>query len=41
MKAKFVHVNLIARDWGVLARFYETVFGGPARLASGPDPAGW
>src|SRR5689334_15749365 len=27
MKAKFVHVNLIARDWKSLARFYETVFG--------------
>jgi len=27
MKAKFAHVNLIARDWKSLARFYETVFG--------------
>lgn len=27
MKARFVHVNLIARDWKALARFYETVFG--------------
>ena len=27
MEAKFVHVNLIARNWEVRARFYETVFG--------------
>ena len=27
MKAKFVHVNLIARDWKALAKFYESVFG--------------
>ena len=25
--ARYVHTNLIARDWRVLARFYETVFG--------------
>jgi catechol 2,3-dioxygenase-like lactoylglutathione lyase family enzyme len=25
--AKFVHTNIIARDWEGLARFYETVFG--------------
>jgi predicted enzyme related to lactoylglutathione lyase len=25
--AKYVHTNLIARDWRALARFYETVFG--------------
>ena len=25
--ATFVHTNLVARDWEVLARFYETVFG--------------
>jgi predicted enzyme related to lactoylglutathione lyase len=25
--AKFVHTNLIAKDWKTLAAFYETVFG--------------
>jgi len=27
MNAKFGHVNVIARDWHVLARFYQDVFG--------------
>jgi len=27
ISAKFVHVNLIARDWRKLAAFYETAFG--------------
>lgn len=27
MKARFAHVNLIARDWRRLAQFYTTVFG--------------
>ena len=27
MKARFAHVNLIARDWQRLAGFYERVFG--------------
>jgi catechol 2,3-dioxygenase-like lactoylglutathione lyase family enzyme len=27
MQAKFGHVNVIARDWRLLARFYEHVFG--------------
>jgi predicted enzyme related to lactoylglutathione lyase len=27
MQAKFVHTNLIARDWRRLAAFYEAVFG--------------
>ncbi len=27
VKAHFAHVNLIARDWKELARFYERVFG--------------
>lgn len=27
MKAKFVHTNLIAREWRKLAEFYITVFG--------------
>lgn len=27
MKARFKHVNIIAADWGRLARFYEEVFG--------------
>ncbi len=26
-EAKFVHTNLIARDWRALAEFYRTVFG--------------
>ena len=26
MKARFAHVNLIARDWQRLAQFYTTVF---------------
>lgn len=27
MQAKYVHTNLIARDWRKLAKFYTTVFG--------------
>ena len=27
MKARYVHTNLIARDWRALARFYQDVFG--------------
>lgn len=27
MQARFAHINLIARDWQRLARFYEEVFG--------------
>ncbi|NJK46724.1 MAG: VOC family protein [Pleurocapsa sp. SU_196_0] len=27
LKARFVHTNLIARDWRSLAAFYESVFG--------------
>ncbi len=27
MRARYVHTNLIARDWRALARFYEAVFG--------------
>ncbi len=27
MKAKYVHTNLIAKDWRVLSRFYQEVFG--------------
>ena len=38
-KAKYVHANLIARDWKKLARFYGDVFGcipkGPERDLSG------
>ena len=37
--ARFVHVNLVARDWRRLAQFYEHVFGcehvGPERDLSG------
>jgi len=39
--ARFVHTNLIARDWRVLVRFYQTVFGctfaPPERNYSGPE----
>lgn len=39
--ARFGHVNLVARDWRALARFYEQVFGcvpvPPERDYSGPD----
>jgi len=38
--AKFVHTNLIAKDWRLLSRFYEDVFGCtpvlPERDLSGP-----
>jgi predicted enzyme related to lactoylglutathione lyase len=38
--ARYVHTNLIARDWRTLAAFYETVFGcapvPPERDYSGP-----
>jgi catechol 2,3-dioxygenase-like lactoylglutathione lyase family enzyme len=27
ISARYVHTNIIARDWRVLARFYEDVFG--------------
>lgn len=40
VKAKFVHTNLVARDWKRLARFYQEVFGcepvPPERDLSGP-----
>jgi predicted enzyme related to lactoylglutathione lyase len=39
--AKYVHTNLVARDWRLLARFYQDVFGcvpvPPERDFSGPD----
>ncbi len=39
--ARYVHTNLIARDWQALARFYETHFGcirvPPERDYSGPE----
>lgn len=41
MKATFGHVNVIARDWRVLARFYQDVLGctpvPPERDFRGPD----
>ena len=37
--ARFVHTNLIARDWKTLARFYEQVFG-CTRLPPERDLAG-
>lgn len=41
--ARFAHVNLIARDWKALARFYQDVFGcmvvPPERDYGGPDLA--
>jgi predicted enzyme related to lactoylglutathione lyase len=40
MRARFVHTNLVARDWRKLAAFYERVFGcvpvPPERDLSGP-----
>jgi len=43
MKARYVHTNLIAKDWRALARFYERVLGcvpvPPERNYSGPDLA--
>lgn len=39
--ARYVHTNLIARDWRALAAFYQSVFGclpvPPERHYSGPD----
>jgi catechol 2,3-dioxygenase-like lactoylglutathione lyase family enzyme len=39
--AKYVHTNLVARDWRALSRFYQQVFGcvpvHPERNLSGPD----
>lgn len=39
--ARYVHTNLIARDWRALARFYQDLFGctvvPPERDYSGPD----
>ena len=41
INARFGHVNLIARDWHLLAEFYREVFGmeivPPLRDYSGPD----
>ncbi len=39
MRARYVHTNLVARDWRALAAFYERVFGcepaGPERDLAG------
>lgn len=39
--ARYVHINLVARDWRALSRFYREVFGcvpvPPERDYSGPD----
>jgi predicted enzyme related to lactoylglutathione lyase len=39
--ARYVHTNLVSRDWRSLARFYQEVFGcvpvPPERHLSGPD----
>jgi predicted enzyme related to lactoylglutathione lyase len=39
--ARYVHTNLVARDWRRLARFYQDVFGclpvPPERYLSGPE----
>ncbi len=41
--ARYVHTNLIARDWQALARFYREIFGcvpvSPERDFAGPDLA--
>ncbi len=43
ISARYVHTNLIARDWRSLARFYQDVFGcvpvPPERDLSGPEMA--
>lgn len=43
MSVRFVHVNLTARDWRRLSRFYREVFGcvpaPPRRSQSGPELA--
>jgi predicted enzyme related to lactoylglutathione lyase len=40
VQAKYVHTNIVARDWHALAGFYERVFGcervPPERTLSGP-----
>jgi predicted enzyme related to lactoylglutathione lyase len=40
IRARYVHTNIVARDWKSLARFYEEVFGctvvPPERNLSGP-----
>ncbi|MFN2155425.1 MAG: VOC family protein, partial [Anaerolineae bacterium] len=40
VRARYVHTNLVARDWRALAAFYERVFGctpvPPERALSGP-----
>jgi predicted enzyme related to lactoylglutathione lyase len=40
IEARFVHINIVARDWQRLARFYEQVFGcqpvPPERDLAGP-----
>ncbi|MGH8218830.1 MAG: VOC family protein [Steroidobacteraceae bacterium] len=40
MNAKYVHTNLVSRDWRALARFYQEVFGchwlAPERNLIGP-----
>src|SRR6185312_4186764 len=39
--ARYVHTNVVARDWRALARFYQEVFGcrpvGPERHLSGAE----
>ncbi len=41
IRSRYVHTNLIARDWQLLARFYQDVFGcspvPPERHYTGPD----
>jgi hypothetical protein len=41
IEARYVHTNIVARDWRRLAYFYEAVFGctpvPPARDLSGPE----
>jgi hypothetical protein len=36
MKIKFVHTNIIAKDWEKLAQFYTNTFGFDSRLCEGP-----
>lgn len=41
MALRFAHVNLIARDWQALARFYERVFGCVRRPPERDHVGGW
>ena len=41
IRAKYVHTNLIARDWKALVRFYKEVFGCEPKGPERDLPDGW